>query len=153
MQRNLVVSLGLMAAIAFGTVGETTLASPLRSRTLAQATPTQVETSVAKSGEWVGADHPTTGAASIITENGKSYLELDEAFTSDNGPDLFVLLHKQDVPSSYSDSDFVNLGRLEKVSGTQRYEIPAGTNLEELNSAVIWCRQFNVTFGYATLQS
>ncbi|MEO0801465.1 MAG: DM13 domain-containing protein [Cyanobacteria bacterium J06642_2] len=152
MKRSVVVSLGLMAAIALGTVGEAAVALS-SSSALAQAAPAQVETAVAKSGDWVGVDHPTSGAAKIVTENGKTYLELNEAFKTDRGPDLFVLLHKQEVPSTYAESDFVNLGRLEKVAGTQRYEIPKGTNLDDLNSAVIWCRRFNVTFGYAPLLS
>ncbi|MEO1133443.1 MAG: DM13 domain-containing protein [Cyanobacteria bacterium J06639_1] len=153
MKRNVVLSLGLMAAIAFGTANEAAFALGQR-RTLAQSTPaTQVNSTVVKSGEWVSADHPTKGAVRVVTENGKTYLELDEAFSSDPGPDLFVLLHKEGVPRNYRDSDFVNLGRLQRVSGSQRYEVPAGTDLSDLNSAVVWCRRFNVTFGYAPLNS
>lgn len=154
MQRNIVMSLGLLTAIAFGSVNEAAFALGQRNSKLAQSTPaTQVDSTVAKSGEWIGVDHPTDGAVRIVRENGKTYLELDEAFQTDSGPDLFVLLHKEGVPRNYRDSDFVNLGRLQRVSGSQRYEVPEGTNLDDLNSAVVWCRRFNVTFGYAPLNS
>ncbi|MEM9087613.1 MAG: DM13 domain-containing protein [Cyanobacteria bacterium P01_F01_bin.53] len=97
------------------------------------------------------AAHPTDGSAQIVEVDGQYYLELDEAFRSDDGPDLFVVLHTQAVPESYSPDDFVNLGRLQSIEGAQRYAIPAGVDIAALKSAVIWCQQFNVTFGYATL--
>ncbi|MGB7250098.1 MAG: DM13 domain-containing protein, partial [Phormidesmis sp.] len=52
--------------------------------------------------------------------------------------------------SPFSVRTIVNLGRLEKTDGAQRYAIPADVDIEALKSAVIWCRQFDVTFGYAT---
>lgn len=106
-----------------------------------------------KSGKFVAVAHPTGGTALIITEKGKRYLELDSAFQTDPGPDLFVLLHRQNTPQTYGDQDFVNLGRLQRVKGKQRYAIPDQVNLEEFRSAVIWCRQFNVTFGFAPFSS
>ena len=95
--------------------------------------------------------HPTTGNAQIVEDNGQRYLEFDSAFSSDDGPDLFVLLHSDAVPDSYSSEEYVNLGRLQATEGRQRYAIPADVDISQLQSAVIWCQQFNVTFGYATL--
>ena len=103
-----------------------------------------------QTGAFTGDAHPTRGVATIIEENGKRYLEFDQAFRSDNGPDLFVLLHKDAVPQTYGQDQFVNLGDLQSVEGSQRYEIPEDVSVEDFKSAVIWCRQFNVTFGYAT---
>ncbi len=100
---------------------------------------------------FVSVSHPTSGSARIVEMNAQRYLELDAAFQSDDGPDLFVLLHREAVPESYREEDYVNLGRLQQIAGSQRYAIPADIDLETINSAVIWCRDFNVTFGYATL--
>ncbi|MBE7382454.1 MAG: DM13 domain-containing protein [Leptolyngbya sp. SIO1E4] len=105
---------------------------------------------VEKTGSFEGVAHPTLGTATIIEEGGKRYLEFDEAFRSDSGPDLFVLLHKEATPESYSSDQYVNLGVLQSVEGSQRYEIPDDVSIEDFSSAVIWCRQFNVTFGFAT---
>jgi hypothetical protein len=82
-------------------------------------------------------------------------LELADDFRTGRGPDLFVLLHNEAVPNSYTTTtnDYINLGRLEKFRGAQRYEISADADLSDFESVVIWCRQFDVTFGYAPLTS
>nr|WP_242032899.1 DM13 domain-containing protein [Oscillatoria sp. FACHB-1406] len=100
---------------------------------------------------FVSVDEPTKGTASIVTENGQSFLVLDEAFSTKEGPDVLVLLHKEAVPKSYTESNYLNLGKLQKISGTQRYAIPAGTNVKDFRTVSLWCRKFKVTFGYAPL--
>jgi hypothetical protein len=47
----------------------------------------------------------------------------------------------------------VNLGKLQKYKGMQRYPIPVGINLANYKSVVIWCQMANATFGYASLGS
>ena len=115
-----------------------------------------------KSGTFVAGKHATTGGARIIRENGKNYLELDKTFqTSNLGPDLYVILHRsEDVlattqPPGYplKTGDYVILGRLQKYNGAQRYAIASNINLANYQSAVIWCRQFNATFGAAKLSA
>ena len=104
-----------------------------------------------QSGSFVGGGgHDTTGTAKIVEENGQRYLEFDASFSTDSGPDLFVLLHKQATPTSYDPANYVNLGRVQSLGGVQRYAIPADVDINALKSAVIWCQQFNVTFGFAT---
>lgn len=108
-------------------------------------------------GDFIAAEHPTVGSVSIISENGHRYLEFDSAFTSDQGPDLHVLLDKtRTPPTSYADGDagrYVNLGGLKAVNGMQRYPIPDEIQISNYQSVVIWCRMANATFGYAPLQS
>ncbi|MGB7412966.1 MAG: DM13 domain-containing protein [Thermosynechococcaceae cyanobacterium] len=104
-------------------------------------------------GAFVGVDHPTQGNAYIINKSGKSYLVLDKAFQSHEGPDLFVLLHRSEVPTTYAEQDYVSLGRLQNINGQQWYEIPSGVNPADYKSVVVWCREFNVTFGYAPFKS
>lgn len=74
-----------------------------------------------KSGTFVPGEAPTEGTVQVVTENGESYLELDESFkTSDQGPDLFVILHRSDdvlattEPPAYplEEGDYVILGPL-----------------------------------------
>ncbi len=106
---------------------------------------------MASGAPFVGAAHSTSGSAQIVSIEGQQYLEFDSAFSTDNGPDLFVLLHSEAVPDSYNPENYVNLGQLQQVAGTQRYAIPANVDVAAFQSAVIWCRAFDVTFGYATL--
>jgi len=127
---------------------ETTLLAekPASSGPRAQAT-------TLKTGTFVAAEHPTAGTVQIVEDNGKRYLELGRNFKSDSGPDLFVILHRdQTLPiSGIQEEDYVTLAPLKSTQGNQRYEIPETVDLEAFQSAAIWCRQFNATFGYATL--
>lgn len=105
----------------------------------------------AATGSFVTVSSDTVGGVAIVEENGKRYLEFDETFSTEDGPDLFVLLHKEATPQSYSSDQFVNLGDLQSITGSQRYEIPEDVSIDDFKSAVIWCRQFNVTFGVAEI--
>lgn len=107
---------------------------------------------ILKSGSFVTTEqnHPTQGTATIITENGQSYLEFDSAFDTASGPDVQVILHRSsEIPVKPSTQDYVILAPLKSFNGTQRYPIPENLNVEEFQSVGIWCRQFDVTFGYA----
>jgi hypothetical protein len=104
------------------------------------------------SGTFVAAEHPTEGGASVVMKEGKQYVMLDAKFKSEAGPDLHVLLHREATPKQYTANDYVNLGKLKQVAGSQLYEIPAGMDVAEYKSAVIWCEKFNATFGFAMLK-
>lgn len=111
---------------------------------------------IAASGTFVAGEKPTTGIARIMVENGQRYLVFDSSFTTSNqGPDLHVVLDPAGKPpAQYSDpTRFINLGKLQKTEGEQRYPIPATVDLSKFKSVGIWCRMANATFGYATLQS
>lgn len=152
MQRSFLATAAATAVItlgAFGLIPTNSQAQPVQQRS---SNPQLIASaSVGQSGQFVTAEHETQGSARIVTENGQRYLEFDAAFRSDNGPDLFVLLHRESRPTSYKSGDFVRLGRLQSTSGKQRYAIPAEVSINEFKSAVIWCRAFNATFGFAPL--
>jgi Electron transfer DM13 len=107
--------------------------------------------SVLTSGDFIKSEHPTSGTAQIVMQNGKKYLKFDSSFQSEDGPDLFVVLHRQGSPKRYSKADYISLGRLQKVKGQQMYRVPAGVDVAKFKSVVIWCRKFNATFGFAPL--
>ncbi|NJN00986.1 MAG: DM13 domain-containing protein [Leptolyngbyaceae cyanobacterium RM1_1_2] len=114
------------------------------------------QTLIALGGTFVAAEAPTTGTAQIIQEDGHRYLVLDSAFsTTDQAPDLHVILETAEVPpSSYTSfGSFVNLGGLQSTTGEQRYPIPDSLafDLAEYKSVSIWCRTANATMGYAVL--
>lgn len=114
-----------------------------------------------KSGTFEAAEHPTTGTAQILQDGDERYVELGDDFSTDAGPDLFVVLHRSDdflsvaSPPTYGieEGDYVSIAPLEQISGTQRYAIPASVDVDEYGSVAIWCRQFNATFGAANLGS
>lgn len=114
---------------------------------------TNVANSVAASESFKTLEHRTQGKVSFITENGISYLEFDKSFKTDHGPDLFVILYRGNVPPKYGikEKDYVRIAPLQKISGSQRYALPNNVKLANFGSVAVWCRRFNVSFGYAEL--
>ena len=109
---------------------------------------------VLNSGQFVTVeqDHQTTGQVRIIRENGKRYLEFDNQFTTAEGPDVQLLLHKKPkVGVKLAENEYITVAMLESFQGAQRYEIPENVDLDDFESVVIWCRKFNVTFAYSSI--
>jgi hypothetical protein len=80
---------------------------------------------------------------------------LEPDFEVGPGPAYHVYL----VPKAAirSDADmknvmFVDLGRLRAFKGSQRYAIPAGVNLKDYPSVIIWCERFGVLISPADLK-
>ncbi|MBW4612594.1 MAG: DM13 domain-containing protein [Desmonostoc vinosum HA7617-LM4] len=148
--------LAMIAIISIATIGCTTEVKSNSVETPGESTTpveTPVATPAAKPGNFKNGEHPTTGTVSIVTEQGKRYLEFSESFKTDNGPDLFVILHRSDTPPIYGikEKDYVSVAPLQKISGTQRYAIPDNVKVTDFRSVAVWCRKFNATFGYAPL--
>jgi hypothetical protein len=55
--------------------------------------------------------------------------------------------------SPVKDAMFVDLGGLRAFKGSQRYPIPAGVNLKDYPSVVIWCERFSVLISPADLSA
>jgi Electron transfer DM13 len=106
---------------------------------------------VPRTGSFVGVGdgiHNAEGIAKVILlQDGSSILRLENLHVT-NGPDLYVYLSPDK-----SASDFVNIGKLKANNGNQNYEIPAGTDLSEYDTVLIWCRPFSVLFGSTELTS
>ncbi|MEG6510206.1 DM13 domain-containing protein [Methyloligella sp. 2.7D] len=79
---------------------------------------------------------------------------LGEDFEVGPGPDYHVyLVPKADIRASsdVTDTMYVDLGRLRAFKGNQKYPIPAGVDLKDYPSVVIWCQQFSVLISPADL--
>lgn len=147
----------VVGIVALLTVGCGNVESQSQSETQPQAetvAETPAAASIQASGVFIDAEHPTEGTANIVTENGKKYIQFDEKFKSDSGPDLFVILHKDDkLPiTGIKEEDYTTIAPLKSTSGSQKYEIPENVDVSNFKSVAIWCRQFNATFGYAVLK-
>jgi len=53
--------------------------------------------------------------------------------------------------SDLKDVKFVDLGGLRAFKGSQRYSVPAGVNLKDYQSVIIWCERFGVLISPADL--
>lgn len=144
-------------------VSPTPAVSTPATSTAISSTPVKTNTKAStksRSGSFISAEHATNGKASIVQENGTYFIELDESFkTSENGPDLFVILHRSpnilniSKPPDYAiaENDYALIAPLKSFNGKQRYEIPKNIQPDSFKSIAIWCRKFNATFGFAPL--
>jgi hypothetical protein len=144
-----------------------TISTPASSTSVPSApvasTPVETNTKAgvkSRSGSFISAEHTTNGKAKVVQENGTYFIELDEGFmTSENGPDLFVILHRSpnilniSKPPDYAiaENDYALIAPLKSFNGKQRYEIPKNIQPDSFKSIAIWCRKFNATFGFAPL--
>jgi hypothetical protein len=111
-------------------------------------------TAVAR-GTFVHADpsdpvHYGSGGVTVYDE----VVFLGDDFEVGPGPAFHVyLVPKANVRAS-SDvmgTMFVDLGKLRAFKGSQNYGIPAGVNLDDYPSVVIWCAEFGVLISPADL--
>ncbi len=94
----------------------------------------------------------TTGTLRIIKENGRQYIELSDDFQTTEGPDLEIILHKNTaVPLNIEEEDYITIAPLKNLQGTQSYLVPENISLDDYASLAIWCKEFNITFGYVQL--
>ena len=80
---------------------------------------------------------------------------LKENFEVGPGPAFHVyLVPKEEVRQSadVSGTMFIDLGKLRAFKGSQKDPIPAGVDLKNYPSVVIWCAQFGVLISPADLQ-
>jgi hypothetical protein len=94
--------------------------------------------------------HYGKGAVSVYP----STVFLGEDFEVGPGPDFHVyLVPKANIRSSsdVTDTMYVDLGRLRAFKGSQNYPIPAGVDLKQFPSVVIWCQRFSVLISPADL--
>lgn len=140
-----------MAALGILTSGFSVAGLQAQDSVIAQSSDTP-ETAT----DFVTADagHATSGMLDVIEEDGTSYLVFSEDFETGRGPDVKVILYRDDViPVVIDEEDYITLADLEKFRGTQRYEVPETVDLEEFETVGVWCEKFNITFGYAPLSA
>ena len=132
---------------------ETTPMTPEDSMTV---TASSNEPMILRSGGIVGADafHEGTGTASIIELPDGSHIVRLELFEVTNGPDLHLLLATGSDPTGRDDlGEYIDLGELKGNRGNQNYDIPAGVDLSQYHSVVVYCVPFHVVFAHAQLGS
>lgn len=144
----------LAIAILISGCNQEITSTPTTNETPATKTATKTATTASvKSGNFQKSEQPTQGKVSIVTDKGKRYLEFDQSFKTNEGPDLYVILYRGDKPpiSGIKEKDYQSIAKLKNLKGTQRYELPEQVKLSDFRSVAIWCRKFNATFGYASL--
>jgi hypothetical protein len=140
---------GVLADTAASDVMTTVQPAPTPAPTPAPASPIALQRGSFVDGSLPG--HHAAGTATVFRlENGQQLVRLED-FEATNGPDLFVTFHTGANPET-DRGDYFQIAPLKGNLGDQNYELPADFELSQYKSVVIWCRTFNVVFGYAALQ-
>lgn len=132
------------------------VAEPVEEEAEAPAEPAEpvIRTIATNNGDLVNHAHSGEGTANVITNGTQTFLRFEDDFAIDNGPDLNVyLVRGTDAagPAGTFDDDFIDLGDLKGNIGAQNYELPAGIDIAEYDTVVIWCVRFGVAFNAANL--
>ena len=102
---------------------------------------------VVKSGTFAKDSEGTAGTAQIVKLDDASYVvRLGKDFAYDSGaPDVTIGLGN----NGYIEKS--NLGPLKANRGTQDYALPADFDPSKVNQVFVWCRQFKVSLGVASV--
>jgi hypothetical protein len=98
--------------------------------------------------------HNSSGEWSVVKVGNQLFLQSSEDFRSSPGPDYHVYISRK---SAIKDSDEfsnqqIELGRLKKPNGASFYLLKT-QNIEDINSMLIWCKQFKEYIGSADLSA
>ena len=115
---------------------------------LAVLSPSQALADKSK-GQFIGAsNHITTGGVTILkTADGGAVVVLDSDFSLDGAPDPHVGFG---LDGTYDEA--TDLGLLTSNTGVQVFIVPASINLDNFNQVYIWCKEFGVPLGLASLR-
>jgi len=94
-------------------------------------------------GDFVNGAHPTMGK---VTVNSAQTTMNFQNFKTDNGPVLNVYLFE-----TLNSTDYIDLGLIQGLEGDFNYSIPANADFSKYKIVSIWCVDFSVSFGHATL--
>ncbi|WP_159626379.1 DM13 domain-containing protein [Actinomyces sp. zg296] len=125
----------------------------------AQQEPAQQGPVQVASGSFVSHEHSTTGTARILRNPDGSHQLVLENLATSNGPDVRVWLSAGPVIEGKAgwftagDYKHLDVAPIKGNLGNQVYNLPAGTDLSEWKSVVLWCDDFNVSFGAAELSA
>jgi hypothetical protein len=98
--------------------------------------------------------HSSSGQWSVIQVGNQLFLQSGEDFRSSPGPDYHVYISNK--PAIKDNDEFsaaqIEVSRLKKPNGAGFYLLKT-ENIEEVNSVLIWCKQFKEYIGSADLNS
>ena len=101
----------------------------------------------------IDSSHWGTGVVQIGQDEAGNYFVYFVDVEIADGPGLYVYLSDKPTFSGTNDDpgNYIDLGELPAQSGTFAVSIPAGTDIAQYKSVLIWCEPISVVFTYATL--
>ena len=108
-------------------------------------------------GEFTSHIHRTTGTARLVTLPDDRRILRIEKLHATQGPQLRVWLSDARVVNEgtgfrrFGRSRHIDLGPLRANRGNTNYVIPGEADTAGINSVILWCNRFGVSFGAAPL--
>ena len=103
-----------------------------------------------RTGRFAGTDDFHFGRGTAILREvapGRWVVRLED-FSVRNGPDLYLVLSPD--RKGYAD-EAIEVGRLRATDGSFNMRVPEGTDVSDVSSVLIWCKQFSHLFAVAPL--
>ncbi|MEO0973023.1 MAG: DM13 domain-containing protein [Pseudomonadota bacterium] len=118
--------------------------------TIGITTPTAsfaAEGEVLYSGSFKGRSaHKVSGGVTVVEQDGRKLVILDEAFRFDGAPDPKLGFSRDGRKPK------VLFSPLRSDRGRQVYELPGRLNTEDLAGLNLWCERFGVQLGYVAFR-
>ena len=115
---------------------------------------------VVTTGKFHQIAHATSGTATITEDNHGARILTLKGFKTGAGPALHLYLWKAEnvgdngaARKLVASKNYLDLGALKSVSGTQTYAVPKDIDLWQYLAVGVWCDKFDVNFGTAPLSS
>jgi hypothetical protein len=105
------------------------------------------EGTVLKMGTFVTNAKATSGTVKVVAATNGTKKLVFEGFSTGSGPDVRVWLAPSTNPTTYQE-----VGALRANATTFSYDLATTINYDTNNKVLIWCEDFSVLFGSATLQ-
>ena len=90
------------------------------------------------------------GSWTITQVDGQQVIRFNDDFSTKKGPDLKLFLSKKSVDNLSKNPTFeapLSLGLIDSNKGQQEYVLPEGVNLDDYESILIHCEQYNKLWG------
>ncbi len=101
---------------------------------------------IVTSGDFSGlSDHVTTGRVTIRKDADAYYVVLEDDFSLDGAPDPTL---------GFGDGDYLietQFSALNNKSGYQTYKLPAELDPSQYSQIYVWCEEFSVPLGVASI--
>ncbi len=92
-------------------------------------------------------DHVVTGGVRVMRNGDQSFVVLADSFSLDGAPDPKIGFGKN---GSFDETTAFTV--LDNITGGQTYLIPESIDASGYNEVYIWCDQFSVALGVASLR-
>ena len=122
------------------TIAIAALAATLATAAFAESAP--------RSGQFTGASNHVTSGGVTVSHDGTGYIvQLGPQFFLDGAPDPKVGFGRN---GTYVEGTLI--GKLGSNTGAQSFRVPGHLNVADFTDVLIWCEQFSVPLGVASIR-